>query len=151
MSSTNSDDPSAPNAEVAPEATTEAPPEAAAPEAAPTKRKKRRKKAKDAPAEGAESKRPALDEKGQERPGFLLNFPEDAELEVVIRAFEVGNYRRVQQLAPELSQRHADPEVRAAAAELLQRIQPDPLVKFLYAVAVALFVAVVAWAYLGHR
>ena len=149
MSSTNSDDTNEPAPEAQPEA---APTEAAPTEAAaPAKRKKRRKKPKEADEDSAEPKRAALDEKGQERAAFLLDFPEDAELEIVIRAFEVGNYRRVHQLAPELSERHADPQVRAAAAELFQRIQPDPLVKFLYGVAVALFVAVVAWAYFAHR
>ena len=90
------------------------------------------------------------DAEGRDRPTFLLDFPHDPELESLITAFEIGNYARVRELAPRLIERSDRAEVKAAAQELLDRIDPDPLVKFLLAVAVALFVAVVVITYHSH-
>jgi hypothetical protein len=111
----------------------------------PKKSKKgRRKRARDG------APRPELDADGRERPAFLLSFPHDPELERLITAFELGNYALVREGAPKLLERSERPEVKAAARELLARIEPDPLVKFLLAVAIALFVAVVAFVYHSH-
>jgi capsular polysaccharide biosynthesis protein len=65
-------------------------------------------------------------------------------------ARELGNYALVREDAPRLVERADDAEVKAAASELLRRIEPDPLVKFMLAVAVALFCAVVGYVYLSH-
>ncbi len=118
--------------------------------AAPEKRKRRKKRKREASADGATPGREPLDAQGRERAEFLLDLPEDAELEPLIAAFERGDYRRVREGAPGVAARHADPSVQAAARELLRRIEPDPLVKFLYGAAVALFVVVTALAYLSH-
>jgi hypothetical protein len=91
--------------------------------------------------------RPRLNASGEERPRFLLELPRDAALEPLIDAFESGNYARVRAEAPALAQSAADPAVRRAAAELLARIEPDPLVKLLLAVAIGLFLFVVVWVY----
>jgi len=115
-------------------------------------RRKKRKKRKAEATEDAEASllRPELDASGRERPKFLLHFPVDAELELLMAAFEAGNYFKVREEAPRLMAKTTRPEVKAAAAELLRRIEPDPLLKFFLGVAVALFVAVVAYVYYAH-
>lgn len=92
----------------------------------------------------------ALDAEGRERPRFLLEFPGDPELQRLVRAFEAGNYAAVRVGAPRLAAESDDPFVRAAARELRRRIDPDPLVKYLLAVAIALFVFVVWFTYQGQ-
>lgn len=87
---------------------------------------------------------------GRERPRFLLQFPDDPELQRLVRAFEAGNYQAVRVGAPKLARATEDPIVRAAARELSLRIEPDPLVKYLLGVAVALFVFVVWYTYQGQ-
>lgn len=142
----------APPADVAP--TDDVPPAAAAaaaaeaaptePEAGAKKRKRRRKKVEEPPL------RASLSPEGRERPAFLLGFPEDPELERVMRAFELGNYAFVRQAAPALAEKTTDAKVRAAAEELARRIEPDPLVKVLLGLAVALLVLLTFWAYKTH-
>jgi len=94
--------------------------------------------------------RPSLRPDGRERPAFLLAFPADADLEHLIRAFELGDYARVRKGAPELAERTTDPKVRAAAEELARRIEPDPLVKVLLGLSIALLVVLTLWAYKTH-
>ena len=84
---------------------------------------------------------------GRERPRFLLAFPKDPELQELVRAFEAGNYQIVRLGAPKLAAKTEDPIVRAAARELRRRIDPDPLMKYLLWVALALFVFVVWYTY----
>jgi hypothetical protein len=118
-------------------------------DASATARPKRKKKKRSAPDPEAPA-RAELDVTGRERPAFLLNFPADPELELLIAAFEAGNYRAVRERAPRLAERTERAEVKAAALELARRIEPDPLVKFLLAVGILLFVAVVAYVYHSH-
>jgi hypothetical protein len=87
---------------------------------------------------------------GRERPGFLLEFPEDPELQRLVRAFEAGNYEAVRLGAPRLAETTEDLAVRGAARELRRRIDPDPLMKYLLWVAIALFVFVVWYTYQNH-
>jgi hypothetical protein len=89
-----------------------------------------------------------LNARGEERPTFVLEFPDDPALTPLVEAFEYGNYAKVRQEAPALAQNTADPRVRRAAEELLRRIEPDPLVKQLLLVAVCLFLFVAGWVYL---
>ena len=91
-----------------------------------------------------------LNAEGRERPRFLLAFPEDPELQRLVSAFEAGNYEAVRTGAPRLVAASEDPIVRAAARELRKRIDPDPLMKYLLGVAVALFVFVVWYTYQGQ-
>ena len=91
-----------------------------------------------------------LNAQGRERPRFLLEFPQHPELQRLVRAFEAGNYELVRVAAPRLMANTEDPIVRAAARELRQRIDPDPLLKYLLALAVGLFVFVVWYAYQGQ-
>src|SRR3954471_965303 len=89
----------------------------------------------------ASAERP-LNADGRERPRFLLEFPADPELQRLVRAFEAGNYQAVREGAPKLAEQSEDAIVRAAARELRRRIDPDPLMKYLLWVAIALFVFV---------
>lgn len=111
------------------------------------KRKKRKRKRAEAEQVVL---RPSLRPDGRERPAFLLGFPSDPELEKLIRAFELGNYALVRKGAPELAERTTDAKVRAAAEELARRIEPDPLVKVLLGLSIALLVVLTLWAYKTH-
>lgn len=91
--------------------------------------------------------REALDAAGNERPVFLLSFPDAPELEPLIRAFESGNYAYVRAHSLQIAAATADPAVRAAALELRRRIEPDPLAKYLLAGAALLLLILVGWAY----
>ena len=118
------------------------------------KKKKKKKKKLDAGAE-AESvapkkEGPEYDVSGAERAAFLAWFPEDLELDQLVRAFEVGNYAYVREHAGKLAEKSEDEKVRAAARELLARIEPDPLMKFLLLGAVALLVFLTLYAYQSH-
>jgi len=110
------------------------------------KRKKRKRKK----VEEEVVLRPSLGPDGRERPAFLLAFPNDPELERLMRAFELGNYALVRKGAPELAERTTDPKVRAAAQDLARRIEPDPLVKVLLGLSIALLVVLTLWAYKTH-
>ncbi len=98
----------------------------------------------------AEPEPSSLNSDGRERPGFLLEFPDDPELQRLVRAFEAGNYEAVRLGAPRLAETTEDPTVRSAARELRKRIDPDPLMKYLLWVAIALFVFVVWYTYENH-
>jgi hypothetical protein len=92
-------------------------------------------------------KRAKLNAAGEERPAFLLDFPEDPELEQLILAFEAGNFAQVRTQAPQLAASTADDAVRRAALELRRRIDPDPLLVALLGLCIVLFVFLVSWVY----
>lgn len=117
-------------------------------DAAVKRRKKRRKKA--AVAGPAEPEPPPLTADGRERPLFVLGFPKDPELDRLVQAFEAGNYAFVREHAARLAERAGSEAVRQAARELMRRIEPDPLIKLLLALSIALFVALAVWAYRTH-
>jgi hypothetical protein len=110
------------------------------------KPKKKKKRKREAPAQT----RDPIGPDGSERPAFVLDYPSDPELDRLVRAFELGNYAFVREHAAEVAQKSADPRVRAAAAELARRIEPDPLVKTLLLMSLALFVILAFWAYKTH-
>jgi hypothetical protein len=128
-----------PDSELLPDAKTAA-------KASSTKKKKRRRKKK---AEQSH-RRPVLDEDGRERPLFLLDFPEHPELEELIRAFEQGNFALVRRKAPELARKVDDDAVRAAALELRRRIDPDPLLRYMLLISIALLAFLIFYAYFLH-
>jgi hypothetical protein len=109
--------------------TSEASPKPAEPSAAP-----------DSPPEPA---------RGPKRARFRETLPDDAALRELAEAFEAGNYARVRAEAPKLAKSSEREDVRAAAADLARRIEPDPLVKYLFVLAVLLLLAIAAFAY-GH-
>jgi hypothetical protein len=86
------------------------------------------------------------------RPNFARDFPRDAELDELVAAFAAGNYALVRRRAPELARRATDPQVAAAAADLVRRLSPDPLALYLIGVTAVLLVVLSIWAWLhGHR
>jgi hypothetical protein len=91
--------------------------------------------------------REPLDAEGMERPAFILDFPEDPELDVLVSAFESGNYKKVRAEADALAGKTSNPKVREAALELRRRIDPDPLVKYLLALSFTLLLFLTVWAY----
>jgi hypothetical protein len=101
----------------------------------------------EADGKAAATRRSALDAEGMERPAFILDFPEDPDLQRLVRAFERGNYAEVRRDAERLAESTTDPAVRDAARELRRRIDPDPLAKYLLAISVLLLVFLVIWAY----
>jgi hypothetical protein len=118
--------------------------------AAPKRRKKRKKRAPESEPAPALPKEPALTPDGRERPLFVLGFPEDPELDRLVHAFEAGNYAFVREHAPKLAERTSSARVRDAARELARRIEPDPLIKVLLGLSIALFAVIAFWAYKTH-
>lgn len=84
------------------------------------------------------------------RARFLASLPDDPALRALGDAFEAGNYARVRAEAPKLVAESEREDVRDAARDLLQRIEPDPLMKYLLAVALLLLLGVTAFAYGSH-
>lgn len=121
--------------------------ERAASEAQPaTRKKKKRKRKQHAVAVG----RSELDAQGRERPRFLLEFPADPQLDRLVAAFERGDFATVRADAPALANGAEDERVRDAALELRQRIDPDPLVRYVLLASVILLVVLVLHAY-SHK
>jgi hypothetical protein len=135
------------------EVATETSPAAAGDTSEAPKKKKKKKKKKRAPEEEAKDdapRGPVLGPEGWERPAFVLDFPKDPELDRLVRAFELGNYAFVRDEGKKLAESTSDDGVRRAANELLRRIEPDPLVKILFAMSIALFVFMAFYAYRSH-
>jgi hypothetical protein len=105
--------------------------------------------ATESPAEPAPRPPEPPQQSGPERPRFLLKFPDHPELNRLVRAFELGNYAEVRRAAPALLD-DENQAIRRGARELLKRIDPDPLMKYLLMLAVSLFVLVVWYTY-GNR
>ena len=120
-----------------------APAEKAVPTADRKTKKKRRKKS-------AKKQTLPLDARGNERPRFVLGFPDDPELQRLVRAFEQGDYKTVRDEAPALAEKSESPEVRDAAIELRRRIDPDPLIRYLLLASVVLLGFLVLYVY-THR
>ena len=117
------------------------------------KKKKKKKKKKRAPEQEAKDEAPpgpVLGPEGWERPGFVLDLPKHPELDRLVRAFELGNYAFVRDKGKKLAESASDESVRRAAAELLRRIDPDPLVKILFAMSIGLLLFMVFYAYRSH-
>jgi hypothetical protein len=83
-------------------------------------------------------------------PSFAGRFPRDEALDPLLAAFERGDYARVRKDAPELAKSAKDAAVRRAAEELLRRIEPDPLAKYMLIAASLLLVFFTIW-YFSHR
>ena len=84
-------------------------------------------------------------------PPFASGYPEDPELHRLLDAFVAGDYSTVREGAPELAEKSGDPKVRRAALDLRQRIDPDPLARYLLWISVALLGALILYSYThGH-
>ncbi|MCC6556529.1 MAG: hypothetical protein IT372_26520 [Polyangiaceae bacterium] len=80
-----------------------------------------------------------------EIPLFARGFPRNDELDRLFAAFERGDHAAVRAGAARLAKDAPDEDVRRAAAELLRRIEPDPLAVGLLLAAVALLVFLSSW------
>jgi len=98
-------------------------------------------------------------------PVFARHFPREPRLDRILALFEQGNYALVRKEAHALLDRAAEekkpgakppfrtapaevspsPEVRAAAQEILKRLEPDPLALYLVAIAAALLAILAGW------
>lgn len=95
----------------------------------------------------SETEAARLDPEGRERPRFIFSYPDDPQLAKLTAAFERGDYRSVGLGAKALVGSTSDPEVKAAAEDLLLRIQPDPMVLRFWVIAVVVFMFLVTWSY----
>ncbi len=73
-------------------------------------------------------------------PTFARGYPPHDQLDALVRAFEDGDYRTVRAGATALAAATEDATLRAAARDLAQRTQPDPMAKWLFAAAALLMV-----------
>jgi hypothetical protein len=62
-----------------------------------------------------------------DRPAFARDFPSDARLDALVRAFADGDYARVRRDAPKVAKTADRDDVRLAARTLVDRTRPDPL------------------------
>ncbi len=83
-------------------------------------------------------------------PAFARDFPDDAGLRALVRAFADGDYARVRREAPKLAEASGDPAVKRAALVLVERLRPDPLALLLLGVTAALLVLLTAF-WVAHR
>ena len=123
-------------------------------------RKKRRPKAppredsSEAPAdaEAGAIDEPAKDEKkapaGPYIPAFALKFPHEPKLDALVAAFEAGDFARVRREGPVLAKETDDAAVRAAARELVRRLDPDPSAVYLLGIAAVLLAFLAGWYWL---
>ena len=82
------------------------------------------------------------------REGFARSFPDDPELQRLLRAFEAGDYFTVRADAARVADAASNPEVRKAALDLRRRIEPDPLQLYFLLLTLVLLVFLTSWFYL---
>jgi len=87
----------------------------------------------------------ALIEENYNVPSFARSFPRNEALDGLVRAFALGDYRKIHDDAPELASHATDPAVRDAARVLLERLQPDPLAKIILLAAAMLLAVMTTW------
>lgn len=83
-------------------------------------------------------------------PLFAQRYPRDEALDALVVTFERGDYAAVREGAQKLIASGTKPAVRQAAEDLLRRIEPDPLARYLLGVATLLLVFFTIW-YFTHR
>ncbi len=71
--------------------------------------------------------------------------PRNEALDPLIAAFDAGNYAFVRAEAPRLMKATEDDAVRAAARDLLRRIDPDPMAKWMMGGAGLLLASLAGW------
>lgn len=79
------------------------------------------------------------------RLSFARNFPQSAELDELLAAFDGGNYARVRELAPPLVSRTGEPEIARAAREVARRVEPDKTILLLLGISIALLAVLAIW------
>lgn len=79
------------------------------------------------------------------RPRFAESFPRDADLDVLLAAFDAGDFAQVRDGVARLVASEKEDAVKNAAKELLARTKPDPLSALLLLVSALLLVLLSAW------
>ncbi len=83
-------------------------------------------------------------------PAFAQRYPRDETLDTLLVTFERGDYASVREGAQKLIASSTKPAVRQAAEDLLRRLEPDPLARYLLGAATLLLVFFSIW-YFTHR
>ena len=83
-------------------------------------------------------------------PPFAQQYPRDETLDSLLATFERGDYGTVREGAQKLIASSAKPAVKQAAEDLLRRLEPDPLARYLLGVSVLLLAFFTVW-YFTHR
>lgn len=78
-------------------------------------------------------------------PRFAKDFPADPELDLLVAAFERGDYRAVADGAPKLAAKTDRDDVKRAAELLAARTKPDASAKLLFVVAALLLAGLTAF------
>jgi hypothetical protein len=92
----------------------------------------------DSSAGASDAARPA-------RPGLARDLPDDPELDVLVAAFEAGDFGRVRALAKQLNASSKDDAVKRAAEVVLARTKADPLQTTLLLISALLLVLLSGW------
>jgi hypothetical protein len=101
--------------------------------------------------DGSRKKRKKKKTKAREGvPPFALRYPHDETLDGLLSAFDRGDYATVREGAQKLIASTTKPAVREAAEDLLRRLEPDPLARYLLGVSTLLLVFFSIW-YFTHR
>jgi hypothetical protein len=83
-------------------------------------------------------------------PAFAKDFPRHPALDELVAAFERGDYAAVRRGAPKLTDAEGvDEDIKQAARLLRARIEPDPLSRKLFVIALGVLVLLSAW-WVGH-
>jgi hypothetical protein len=80
------------------------------------------------------------------RPSFAAGYPDDPELERLVRLFVRGNHRAVREGVAALLHARPSGAVADAARDLRRRLSPDPIAYVLLGVTLALLVTLSLWA-----
>jgi hypothetical protein len=80
-----------------------------------------------------------------DRPAFAKDFPQHPEIDRVLDLFERGNYARAREDARALVKSTDDDAVRAAAREILKRLDPEPAAIYLVAISALLLALLAGW------
>ena len=120
-----------------------------------TKKRRPKKKKRPAAEDGAqtgEAKDEARPAARGIRASFAANYPRDPKLDALVDAFDAGHHAYVQEHAAVLAESAEDEDVRRAARELRQRLQPGPHMTLLMLLPLALlaFLAVYYLFVHGH-
>ena len=83
-------------------------------------------------------------------PSFAQKYPRHEELDALLETFEKGNYARVREGAQKILLTTKEPAVRRATEDLLSRLEPDPLARYMLGAASLLLVFFSIW-YFTHR
>jgi hypothetical protein len=120
---------------------------------APTGDEASSKKAKDDDGSRNSPRKKGKKKKAKARDGvplFAQRYPRDETLDALLSTFDRGDYATVREGAQKLIASSTKPAVRQAAEDLLRRLDPDPLARYLLVLASLLLVFFSSW-YFTHR